>query len=83
MLTTVEDITKRIVDIYEPDLIILYGSHARGSQRDGSDADILIIKETDERPIDRRIRVEGIIYMKKTEREARRWFLQARDANAN
>jgi HEPN domain-containing protein/predicted nucleotidyltransferase len=61
MLTTVEDITKRIVDIYEPDLIILYGSHAKGSQRDGSDADILIIKQTDERPIDRRIRVESII----------------------
>ena len=61
MLTTVEDITKRIVDIYEPDLIILYGSHAKGNQRDGSDADILIIKQTDERPIDRRIRVEGII----------------------
>ena len=61
MLTTVEDITKRIVDIYEPDLIILYGSRTKGSQRDGSDADILIIKQTDERPIDRRIRVEGMI----------------------
>jgi HEPN domain-containing protein/predicted nucleotidyltransferase len=61
MLTTLEDITKRIVDIYKPDLIILYGSRARGNQRDGSDADLLIIKETDDRPIDRRIQVESIV----------------------
>jgi len=61
MLTTLEDITKRIVDIYKPDLIILYGSRARGNQRDGSDADLLIIKETDDRPMDRRIQVESIV----------------------
>jgi HEPN domain-containing protein/predicted nucleotidyltransferase len=61
MLTTLEDITKRIVDQYKPDLIILYGSRARANQRDGSDADLLIIKETDDRPIDRRIQVEGIV----------------------
>lgn len=61
MLTTLEDITKRIVDIYKPDLIIIYGSRARGNQRDGSDADLLIIKETDDRPIDRRIQVESIV----------------------
>lgn len=61
MLTTLEDITKRIVDIYKPDLIILYGSQARGNQRDGSDADLLIVKETHERPINRRIRVESIL----------------------
>ena len=61
MLTTLEEITQRIVDIYTPDLIILYGSHARGNQRDGSDADLLIIKETNERPIDRRIQVERIL----------------------
>ena len=61
MLTNLEDITKRIADIYKPDLIILYGSQARGNQRDGSDADFLIVKETDEPPMDRRIRVESIL----------------------
>lgn len=61
MLTGLKDITKRIVDIYDPDLIILYGSHGRGNHRDGSDADLLIIKETNERPIDRRIQVERIL----------------------
>lgn len=38
---------------YDPEQIILFGSHARGDADDCSDLDIVIIKETDERFLDR------------------------------
>ncbi|MFA5811207.1 MAG: type II toxin-antitoxin system prevent-host-death family antitoxin [bacterium] len=38
---------------YQPDKIILFGSAAKGEMKDGSDIDLLIIKETDRRKLDR------------------------------
>jgi predicted nucleotidyltransferase len=38
---------------YEPERIILFGSQARGNADQYSDLDIVIIKETDERFLDR------------------------------
>lgn len=38
---------------YEPERIILFGSQARGNADQHSDLDIVIIKETDERFLDR------------------------------
>ena len=38
---------------YDPEQIILFGSHARGDTGEYSDLDIAIIKETDERFLDR------------------------------
>jgi HEPN domain-containing protein/predicted nucleotidyltransferase len=62
MLTTIDEITDRLVREYQPDRIILFGSRAEGTADDGSDYDILIIKDTDERPVDRRKAVENILY---------------------
>ena len=61
MLTTLEAVIQRLVDVYDPERIILFGSHATGGARKGSDIDLLIVKETDQRPIDRRVEVERLL----------------------
>jgi HEPN domain-containing protein/predicted nucleotidyltransferase len=61
MLRTVDDVIHRVVGAYKPDRIILYGSHARGMAGEDSDIDILIVKETDERPAKRRMEVEKFL----------------------
>ena len=40
-----DDIIRRIVDVAQPEKIILFGSAARGDMRSNSDVDLLIIKE--------------------------------------
>jgi len=48
---------KRILDIlvrtYQPEKIILFGSLAQGHVRDWSDLDLIVIKETEKRFLDR------------------------------
>ncbi len=61
MLTTIEEIKERLIEAYDPETIILFGSQARGVASESSDIDLLILKDTDERPIDRRIRVEKVL----------------------
>jgi len=46
---------------YKPEKIVLFGSYAYGKPTKHSDVDLLIIKETDDRPIDRRIRIRDIV----------------------
>ena len=61
MLTTIEEIKDRLVRSYSPEKIILFGSHARGDAKRNSDIDILILKDTAKRPIERRIQAEKIL----------------------
>jgi HEPN domain-containing protein/predicted nucleotidyltransferase len=61
MLATLEEVVERLVSRYDPDRIILFGSHASGRAREGSDLDLLIVKETPLRPIDRRVEVERLL----------------------
>lgn len=61
MLRNIEEIRERLVRDYDPDRIILFGSHAKGVAREGSDIDLLIVKQTSDRPVDRRIRVEKML----------------------
>ena len=56
----ISKIADKIEKQYCPEKIILFGSHARGSADHDSDIDLLIIKDTDERPIDRRVAVARI-----------------------
>jgi predicted nucleotidyltransferase len=49
----VQDAVETIRDGYDPEQIIVFGSHARGTARQGSDLDVLVIKETDARWTDR------------------------------
>lgn len=61
MLQTLEDVVERLVERYDPDRIILFGSHAsRRADRD-SDIDLLVVKESSLRPIDRRVEVDLLL----------------------
>jgi HEPN domain-containing protein/predicted nucleotidyltransferase len=61
MLSTLEEVVHRLISAYDPERIILFGSHAAGGVREGSDIDLLIVKETGLRPIDRRAEVERLL----------------------
>jgi predicted nucleotidyltransferase len=55
-------ITEKIKSNYRPEKIILFGSYAHGTPGPDSDIDILIIKTTSDRPIDRRVLVRKITF---------------------
>ena len=55
------NIVDKIKKDYQPEKIILYGSYAYGNPDRDSDIDLFIIKETDERPIDRRVAIRRIV----------------------
>ncbi len=42
----IEEITQRIVANVKPEKIVLFGSYARGTQRDDSDLDLLVVKDS-------------------------------------
>ena len=54
-------IAKKIGENYKPERIILYGSFAYGNPGRDSDIDLLIIKDTNERPADRCLKVRQIM----------------------
>jgi uncharacterized protein len=47
---------------YKPDKIILFGSLAQGNVHEWSDIDLLIVKETEKRPVDRAIEICKLIH---------------------
>jgi uncharacterized protein len=49
------------VKTLDPRSVILFGSRARGKADDASDVDLLIVRDTEERPIDRRIAAEKAV----------------------
>jgi len=55
------EIVEAVKAEYAPERIILYGSFAYGVPDADSDIDLLIIKNTPERPLDRRVRVRRIV----------------------
>lgn len=54
-------IAEKIIKKYRPKKIILFGSYAYGKPTENSDVDLLIIKETNKRPIDRWVEVKKIL----------------------
>lgn len=46
----VEDVVNRIVDVFSPERIIIFGSVARGTYTDESDVDLLIVMDSDMDP---------------------------------
>ncbi len=56
-----DKIVRRVVDSYQPEKIILFGSYAYGEPDEDSDLDLLIIKKTSERFIDRLMTVRKIV----------------------
>ena len=58
----ISEIVERLKRDYQPKKIILFGSYAYGKPTQDSDIDLLIIKETNQRPIDRRVEVRKLVY---------------------
>lgn len=58
---TILEIVEKIKQEYQPEKIILFGSYAYGVPDRDSDIDLLIIKDTTDRPIDRRVAVSRIV----------------------
>lgn len=57
----IEWIVKRIAEGYQPAKVILFGSHAWGDPTEDSDIDLLIVKATSDRFIDRWAKVRKLI----------------------
>jgi predicted nucleotidyltransferase len=57
----IQGILEKLIDGYAPRKVILFGSYAYGSPRPDSDIDLLIIKETDDRFIDRWVTVRRLL----------------------
>lgn len=58
---TIQQIVDRLVAGYQPERVILFGSFAYGRPDDDSDIDLLIVKETSEPPLERRVRVRRLL----------------------
>ena len=59
--TEIEKIVRQVADVYQPEKIILFGSYAYGQPNTDSDLDLLIIKKTSERFINRLTNVRKIV----------------------
>ena len=57
----VQQIVETIRDEYQPEKIILFGSRVWGEPDEDSDLDVLVIKETDEREVDRMREVSRLL----------------------
>jgi len=57
-----KSMTETIVDEVNPDEVILFGSHARGTERAGSDVDLLVVMPDAEETRRHRRRVTGRLY---------------------
>jgi predicted nucleotidyltransferase len=56
-----EDATKRIVEAFDPQRIILFGSYAYGHPAPDSDVDLLIIMESNRRPAARASQISRLL----------------------
>ena len=57
----IEDIVDKLLSGYAPHKVILFGSHAYGRPEPDSDIDLLVIKETPERFLDRCVAVRRVL----------------------
>ena len=58
---TIQDIVQKIVASYSPQKVILFGSYVYGKPGQNSDIDLLIIKDTEKRPIERWMEVKRLV----------------------
>lgn len=55
-------VVDRVVETFEPERVILFGSYAYGKPNPDSDVDILIVMQSDDRPLLRTTRVLGALH---------------------
>ena len=53
----IERVAQQIAEKFDPERIILFGSYAYGNPTDDSDVDMLVVMETEERPIEAAVRI--------------------------
>lgn len=58
---TVQEIVEQVIIGYQPQQVILFGSVAEGTATGDSDIDLLIVKETNETPLNRRVQVRRLV----------------------
>ena len=58
---TIRLITDKLKESYNPEKIILFGSYAWGLPDEDSDIDLLVIKDTDERPHRRNVTARKLV----------------------
>ena len=56
-----EEVTKHIIEAFNPQRIIVFGSHAYGQPTPDSDVDLLIVMESHERPATRAMRISKLL----------------------
>jgi predicted nucleotidyltransferase len=56
----VREIADKIVEHFDPEKVILFGSHSTGTARADSDIDLLVIMDTDASSIQRAIEVKKV-----------------------
>ncbi len=61
----ISEIVTKIKESYLPEKIILFGSYVTGKPDKGSDIDLLIIKDTKEKIVDRIVQIYKIVNIKK------------------
>jgi predicted nucleotidyltransferase len=59
--TALQEILHHLIESYEPQQVILFGSLAHGEPNEDSDIDLLIVKETHEMPLERRVHVRRLV----------------------
>lgn len=57
----IREVVKKIVAEYSPERVVLFGSYAYGHPDENSDVDLLIIKDTPKRPIERWTEVKRML----------------------
>ena len=55
-----QEVVRRIVEAFDPERIILFGSYARGEPTPHSDVDLLIVMEDGGRPAERRMAISRL-----------------------
>ncbi len=55
------EVVRRIVEVFDPQRILLFGSHAYGETGPDSDVDLLVVMESDERPAARSARIASVL----------------------
>lgn len=58
----ISEVVEKLKEIYKPRKIILFGSYAHGKATEDSDIDLLVVKNTGKRRVDRFVDVKRIIY---------------------
>jgi predicted nucleotidyltransferase len=57
----IQEVVRCLVERYQPQQVILFGSLAYGTPDKDSDIDLLIIKDTNETPLERRVHVRRLV----------------------